>query len=94
MIQFPSFVINIVNRKILVNKKWASCVFILLDQEAVAWLKTAICLHSTNLSILWVDEPTILHEWRFSPIVKAAMSASDIMINNMLDLSFEEIADF
>jgi len=34
------------------------------------------------------------HKWRFPPVVKSAMAASDVMINNTLDLSFEDLIEF
>jgi hypothetical protein len=66
----------------------------LVDQKAISWLQTAIRFRGANVTILWIDERSKPHMWRFPPIVKSAMSASDIMINNTLDLSFEEIVDF
>jgi hypothetical protein len=66
----------------------------LVDQEAVSWIQTAIQLRGANASILWADELAKPHAWRFPPVIKAAMRASDIMINNTLDLSFEEIVEF
>ena len=65
-----------------------------VDQEAISWIQSAIQLRGANASVLWADELAKPHAWRFPPIVKAAMAASDIMINNTLDLSFEEIVEF
>jgi hypothetical protein len=66
----------------------------LVDREAVSWIQTFVGARGAHASVLWVDELVKLHTWRFPPIVKAAMTASDIMINNTLDLSFEEIVEF
>jgi hypothetical protein len=66
----------------------------LVDQEAMAWIQTAIQMRGAKASILWADERPTVHKWRFPPMVKAAMAASDLMINNTLDLSFEELIEF
>ena len=66
----------------------------LVDREALAWIQTAIRLRGARATLLWADEVAKLHHWRFPPIVKGAMKASDIMINNTLDLAFEEIVEF
>jgi hypothetical protein len=66
----------------------------LVDREAIAWIQTAIQMRGAKASVLWADERSTVHKWRFPPIVKAAMAASDLMINNTLDLSFEELVDF
>jgi hypothetical protein len=66
----------------------------LVDQEAMAWIQTAIQMRGARASVLWADERPTVHKWRFPPVVKAAMAASDLMINNTLDLSFEELIEF
>jgi hypothetical protein len=66
----------------------------LVDEEAIAWIQAAARAREANASVLWVDERSAVHNWRFPPIVKAAMAASDVMINNALDLSFEELIEF
>jgi hypothetical protein len=66
----------------------------LVDREAIEWIQTAIQQRGAKASVLWADERSTAHEWRFPPLVKAAMAASDLMINNTMDLSFEELVDF
>jgi hypothetical protein len=66
----------------------------MVDQEAVSWIQSAIHFRGANTSVLWIDEPAKMNEWRFPPIVKGAMSACDLMINNSFNLSFEEIIEF
>lgn len=66
----------------------------LVDQEAISWIQAAIKLRGANASILWIDEPAKPHAWRFPPIVKAAMSACDVLINHSFDLVHEEIVEF
>ena len=66
----------------------------LVDQEAMAWIQTAVQMRGAKASVLWADERPTVHKWRFPPMVKAAMAASDLMINNTLDLSFEELIEF
>jgi len=66
----------------------------LVDEEAIQWIETGVRERGANASVLWADERSTVHEWRFPPIVKAAFAASDIMINNTLDLSFEELLEF
>ncbi len=62
-----------------------------VDEQAIAWIEAGVRERDANATVLWTDERSTLHHWRFPPIVKAAMAASDVMINNTLDLSFEEL---
>ena len=66
----------------------------LVDEQAIAWIEEGVQERGANPSVLWADERATLHKWRFPPVVKAAMEASDVMINNTLDLSFEELIEF
>ena len=66
----------------------------LVDEQAIAWIQSGVEARGANASVLWADERARVHEWRFPPVVKAAMTASDVMINNTLDLSFEELIEF
>lgn len=64
------------------------------DEQAVNWIQTIAQAKGANASILWVDEPGKLHNWRIPPIVKGAMRGADLMINFPMDLVTEEIAEF
>jgi hypothetical protein len=66
----------------------------LVDERAVAWIEEGVRERGANASVLWTDERSTVHNWRFPPVIKAAMAASDVMINNTLDLSFEELVEF
>jgi hypothetical protein len=66
----------------------------LVDEQAIEWIEEGVRERGANPSVLWADERSTLHNWRFPPVVKAAMAASDVMINNTLDLSFEELIEF
>jgi hypothetical protein len=66
----------------------------LVDERAVAWIEAGVQARGANASVLWANEKSTVHKWRFPPIVKAAFAASDVMINNTLDLSFEELIEF
>ena len=66
----------------------------LIDEEAVAWVSTAFTSRGHKVSILWVDDPQRVHEWRYPPVVKAAVSACDIFINTSWQMPVEEIAEF
>jgi hypothetical protein len=66
----------------------------MVDNDAIAWIQSAIRLRGANASVLWIDEPAKAHAWRFTPVVKAAISACDIFINHSFDLTFEEIVEF
>jgi hypothetical protein len=66
----------------------------LVDEEAISWIQSAIQAHGANPSVLWIDEPAKVHAWRFPPVVKAAMSACDVLINHSFDLVIEEIHEF
>jgi hypothetical protein len=65
----------------------------LVDETAVGWIHNAIKRRGANVSILWIDEPSRPHGWRIPPVVKAAIPAADIFINNTFDLVFEEMVE-
>jgi hypothetical protein len=66
----------------------------LVDQEAISWIQTAIQLRGANASILWIDEPAKVHAWRLPPVVKAALTACDVIINHSFDIVTEENMEF
>jgi hypothetical protein len=66
----------------------------LVDEQAIAWIREGVQARGAIPSVLWADERSAAPAWRFPPVVKAAMAASDVMINNTLDLSFEELIEF
>ncbi|MFH1647332.1 MAG: hypothetical protein ABID71_06600 [Chloroflexota bacterium] len=66
----------------------------LVDAEAISWIQAAVQFRGANASVLWIDEPAVPHAWRFPPVVRAAVEASDIFINNSFDICFEEIVEF
>lgn len=66
----------------------------LVDEEAVLWIQTAAEMRGASASVLWIDEVAQPHAWRFPPVLKAAIEGSDVLINNLFDLSFEEILEF
>lgn len=63
----------------------------LVDTQSVAWIQAAILSRGANPSILWIDEPTRMHEWRVPPVFMAALKASNVFINNSFDLTIEEL---
>ncbi len=63
----------------------------LVDAEAVAWIQAGIQARGANTSILWIDEPQRIHQWRVPPVFMAALKASDVFINNSFDLTIEEL---
>jgi len=65
----------------------------LVDQEAVAWVQAGCQHRGANASVLWIDEPAKVHAWRLPPVVKAALAASDVLINFSLDIVFEELVE-
>lgn len=66
----------------------------LVDEQAVSWIQMAVEARGANASTLWIDETSTPHAWRFPPVLKAAIEGSDVFINNLFDLSFEEIVEF
>lgn len=66
----------------------------LIDEEAISWVSTAFTSRGHHVSILWVDDPQLIHEWRYPPVVKAAIEGADILINTPWQMPVEEIADF
>ena len=65
----------------------------LVDQETVSWIQEGVQHRGANASVLWIDEQAKPHAWRLPPIVKAALAASDIFINNSFDIVFEELVE-
>lgn len=66
----------------------------LVDEEAVAWAASVVQSRGAHASVLWIDELIRVHEWRYPPIVKAAVAAADVMINTSSVLVTEEIPEF
>ncbi len=66
----------------------------LIDEECIAWVSTAFTSRGHHVSILWVDDPQLVHQWRYPPVVRAAIEGSDILINTPWQMPVEEIADF
>jgi hypothetical protein len=66
----------------------------LVDQDAISWIQTAVQLRGANASVLWINELTRPHAWRFPPIVKAAITACDVLINHSFDIVVEEMTEF
>ncbi|MFC2005207.1 hypothetical protein ACFLUY_03170 [Chloroflexota bacterium] len=66
----------------------------LVDQEAISWIQSAIQFRGANASVLWIDELAKPHSWRLPPVVKAALAACDVFINNSFDIVFEELIEF
>lgn len=65
----------------------------LVDEDAISWIQSAVHLRGANASVLWIDEPAKPHAWRLPPVVKAALAASDVFINNSFDIVFEELVE-
>ena len=65
----------------------------LVDETAISWIQASVQQRGANASVLWIDEEAVPHAWRFPPVVKAAITACDVFINNSFDIVFEEIAE-
>jgi hypothetical protein len=66
----------------------------LVDEAAISWIQSAVQARGAHASVLWIDEPGKAHAWRFPPILKAAMSACDVLINHSFNITTEEIMEF
>ena len=66
----------------------------LVDEQTIAWVQAGVQSRGANPSILWIDEPDRPHAWRIAPVLKAALSRCDVMINHSFDLVAEEIIEF
>jgi hypothetical protein len=66
----------------------------MVDEEAISWIHAAVQMRGASASILWIDEQAKAHAWRFPPVVKAAMTACDILINHSFNLVTEEMTEF
>jgi hypothetical protein len=65
----------------------------LVDETAISWIQAAVQRRGANASVLWIDEKAKPHAWRFPPVVKAALTACDVMINHSFDIVFEEMVE-
>jgi hypothetical protein len=66
----------------------------LVDRQAIHWIERAVQERGNTVEVLWVDEPSRVHQWRFPDEVRAAMDRSDLVINHSFDLTVEEILAF
>ncbi len=66
----------------------------LVEQEAMSWIRTGVQARGANATMLWMDEPGTMHEWRFPPIAKAAVGACDVLIMNSFDIVTEEHVEY
>lgn len=66
----------------------------LVDQEAMSWIQSSIERRGANASMLWIDEKATPHAWRFPPVVKAALLACDVFINNSFDMEWEDLYEY
>lgn len=65
----------------------------LVDETAISWIQAAVQRRGANASVLWIDEQAKPHAWRLPPVVKAALTACDVMINHSYDIVFEEMVE-
>ena len=63
----------------------------LVDEQAIAWIQSAIHQRGANASVLWVDEKDQPHAWRIPPVLNAALSGCDVFINHSFNLTTEDI---
>jgi len=66
----------------------------LIDEEAVAWTASVVKSRGANCSILWIDDPQPMHEWRYPPIVKGAVAGADMLISTSFQLGTTEFGEF
>lgn len=65
----------------------------LVDEAAISWIQAAVQQRGANASVLWIDEQPKPHAWRLPPVVKAALTACDVLINHSFDIVFEEMVE-
>ena len=65
----------------------------LVDETAISWIQSAVQRRGANASVLWIDEQAKPHAWRLPPVVKAALTACDVLINHSFDIVFEEMVE-
>ncbi|MHB8763824.1 MAG: hypothetical protein ACYDA8_05740, partial [Deferrisomatales bacterium] len=66
----------------------------LVDAHCISWLAAAVQARGANATVVWIDEPARPHAWRLPPVVKAALTACDVLINHSFDVVFEELVEF
>jgi len=65
----------------------------LVDEACISWLQAAVQARGANASVLWIEEAARPHAWRVPPVVKAALTACDVLINHSFDIVFEEMVE-
>ena len=63
----------------------------IVDPKAIAWFQNAIKSRQANASVIWIDEPQRMHQWRVPRLFLAALKACDVFINCSFDLTVEEL---
>jgi hypothetical protein len=63
----------------------------LVDPQAIAWIQAAIQARDANPTVMWIDEPFHIHQWRVPPVFMAALKACNVFINHSFDLTIEEL---
>ena len=66
----------------------------LVDEQAVSWIQMAVEARGANASTYGSTRLPRPTPGAFLPVLKAAIEGSDVFINNLFDLSFEEIVEF
>jgi hypothetical protein len=63
----------------------------LVDEQAVNSIQDGVRQRGGHPSLLWVDLQSRPHAWKVPPVIKAALSETDLFINHAFDLPFEEL---
>ena len=66
----------------------------LVDREAIQWIRRAIEERGNQVEVLWVDEPSRIHDWKFPDQVRVVMERNDLTITHSFDLTMEEVTPF
>jgi hypothetical protein len=65
----------------------------LVDEEAIAWIRSAVQQRGANPSVIWIEEVARPHAWRVPPAIKGAITGCNVLINHSFDLVTEEIRE-
>jgi hypothetical protein len=65
--------------------------FNLVEEAAVELVAEGVRQRGARPSVLWVEVESTAHAWRVPEAVKKALSETDLLINHVFDLPYEEL---
>ncbi len=66
----------------------------LVDEEAVAWTASVLESRGATCFIMWYDDTSSKHDWKYPAILKAAVREADLVINMTFNLTTTENPEY